>query len=405
MAPYEIGGFLLERVDAIFERIASSRVFINKEVLRPDYIPESLPHREREIEKVAQVLGSSLQGMRPSNLFIYGLTGTGKTAVAKFVLKRLGIKGGERGVKIYWVYVNTRIENTSYRVLSKIGESLGIRLPFTGLSTAEVYRRVLGAIDSRSSIVIIVMDEIDHMVKREGDEILYRLTRANEELSSSRISIVGITNDIKFVEALDARVRSSLGEEEIIFPPYNAQQLRDILIERARTAFKPGALGEDVISLCAALAAREHGDARRALDLLRVAGEIADREGSDRVLEDHVYRAHNEIERDRASEIILTLPLHGKLILYSIIKILEEGREATTGEIYLTYREISRKHGLDPITQRRASDIISELDMVGIISAVTVNRGRYGKTRVIRLQVSPEIVLEALRADGILGQS
>ncbi|HWQ17009.1 MAG TPA: orc1/cdc6 family replication initiation protein [Sulfolobales archaeon] len=374
---------------------------MNKEVLRPDYIPESLPHREGEIEKVAQVLGSSLQGMRPSNLFIYGLTGTGKTAVAKFVLKRLGIKGSERGVRIYWVYVNTRIENTSYRVLSRVGEHLGVRVPFTGLSTAEVYRRVMSAMDSRSSLIIIVMDEIDYMVKREGDEILYRLTRANEELSSSRLSIVGITNDIKFVETLDARVRSSLGEEEIIFPPYNAQQLRDILMERARIAFRPGAVGEDVISLCAALAAREHGDARRALDLLRVAGEIADREGSDKVLEDHVYRARNEIERDRASEIILTLPIHGKLILYSIVKILEEGREATTGEIYLTYREIARKQGLEPITQRRASDIISELDMVGIISAITVNRGRYGKTRIIKLQVSPEIVLEALKADGV----
>ncbi len=270
------------------------------------------------------------------------------------------------------------------------------------MSTAEVYRRVIGAIDSRSSMVIIVMDEIDYMVKKEDDEILYRLTRANEELGSSGISIVGITNDIKFVEALDARVRSSLGEEEIIFPPYNAQQLRDILIERARLAFRPGAVGDDVISLCAALAAREHGDARRALDLLRVAGEIADREGSDKVLEDHVYRARNEIERDRASEIILTLPIHGKLILYSIVKILEGGGEATTGEIYLTYRDMVKSYGLDPVTQRRASDIISELDMVGLISAVTVNRGRYGKTRVVKLQVSPEVVLEALRADGIL---
>lgn len=394
-------GLHLDSIDSILERISRSRVFANKEVLRPDYIPETLPHREREIERVALVLGASLQGVRPSNLFIYGLTGTGKTAVTKYVLKRLGEKGSEKGVRIYWVYVNTRVDNTSYRVLSKIGEALGAKIPFTGLSTAEVYRRVMGVIDSRSSIVVAVLDEVDYMVKREGDEILYRLTRANEELSKAKVSIVGITNDVKFVDMLDPRVRSSLGEEEVVFPPYNAEQLRDILKQRARIAFRDGAVGEEVIALCAALAAREHGDARRALDLLRVAGEIADREGSERVTEDHVYRARNEIERDRASEIIATLPTHSKLILYALIKISEEGREPTTGELYLAYREVARRYGLEPVTQRRASDIVSELDMVGIISAVMVNRGRYGKTRVIKLQVSPEVVIEALRRDGI----
>jgi cell division control protein 6 len=394
-------GFHLNSIDSLLDRISTSRVFINKEVLRPDYIPETLPHREREIEKVALVLGASLQGVRPSNLFIYGLTGTGKTAVTKYVLRKLSEKGSERGVRIHWVYVNTRVDNTSYRVLSKIGEAIGAKIPFTGLSTAEVYRRVMNVIDAKQSIVVTALDEIDYMVKREGDEILYRLTRANEELSKAKISIVGITNDIKFVEMLDPRVRSSLGEEEVVFPPYNAEQLRDILRQRARMAFREGAVGDDVISLCAALAAREHGDARRALDLLRVAGEIADREGSEKVTEDHVYRARNEIERDRATEIIATLPTHSKLILYALLKIVEEGREATTGEVYLAYRDIARRYGLEPVTQRRASDIISELDMVGIISAVTINRGRYGKTRVIRLQVSPEVVLETLSRDGI----
>jgi len=394
-------GLRLDSIDSILERISRSRVFNSKDVLRPDYIPETLPHREREIERVALVLGTSLQGVRPSNLFIYGLTGTGKTAVTKYVLRRLGEKGSEKGIRIYWVYVNTRVDNTSYRVLSKIGEELGAKIPFTGLSTAEVYRRVMGVIDSRPSIVVTVMDEVDYMVKREGDEILYRLTRANEELVRAKVSIIGITNDVKFVDMLDPRVRSSLGEEEVVFPPYNAEQLRDILKQRANIAFREGTVSEEVIALCAALAAREHGDARRALDLLRVAGEIADREGSDRVTEDHVYRARSEIERDRASEIIATLPMHSKLILYSLIKLSEDGREPTTGELYLAYREEARRYGLEPVTQRRASDIVSELDMVGIISAVMVNRGRYGKTRVIKLQVSPEVVLEALRHDGI----
>ena len=132
-------------------------------------------------------------------------------------------------------------------------------------------------LDGRATLMIVVLDEIDFLVKKHGDELLYRLTRANEELSSSKISVIGITNDLKFVDNLDPRVRSSLGEVELVFPPYNASQLEDILNDRARIAFRPGVIRSGVISLCAALAAREHGDARRALDLLRVAGEIAER--------------------------------------------------------------------------------------------------------------------------------
>lgn len=388
-----------DMLDEIFSQTLKSRVFINRDVLSHEYVPEELPHREEQIAKLGSVLAPALKGSKPSNVFIYGLTGTGKTAVTKYVLKRLVSKAVEVGVDIDTCYVNTRQDDTTYRVILKLGECIGLKLPFTGISTAEAYRRFIKVVNTRNSIMVVVLDEIDFLIKKQGDELLYRLTRSGDELKNAKISIIGITNDLKLVEDLDPRVRSSLGEIELVFPPYNAIQLEDILKQRAKLAFHPNAISDDVISLCAALAAREHGDARRALDLLRVAGEIAEREGASNVSVNHVYKALREIEKDRARELISTMPLHNKLILLAIYILTKNGGKATTGEVYSQYRTLCQTLGIESVTQRRVSDIISELDMAGIINAQVVSRGRYGKTRIISLAIPNETVVESLKED------
>lgn len=386
-------------LDAIFTQTLNSSIFINRDVLRPDYIPDELPHREEQMAKLGSILAPALKESKPSNIFIYGLTGTGKTAVTRYVLKRLYGKAVTLGVDIITCYVNTRQEDTTYRVILRLSECVGLRLPFTGISTAEAYRRFVKIVDAKNAIMIVVLDEIDFLIKKHGDELLYRLTRSSDDLKQSKISLIGITNDLKLVEDLDPRVRSSLGEIEIVFPPYNALQLEDILKQRARLAFTPGTVSDDVISLCAALAAREHGDARRALDLFRVAGEIAEREKSTRVKIDHVYKALKEIERDRVHELIASMPLHTKLILFTIHELTKNGGKTTTGEVYTYYKSLCMRLGIENVTQRRVSDIISELDMVGLITAQLISRGRYGKTRVLSLAVPSEAIVETLKED------
>jgi cell division control protein 6 len=391
---------LFESRDIVFEVISRriSKIFVNREVLRPDYIPDVLPHREEQIKRLTEILAPLLEGVRPSNIFIYGLTGTGKTAVTRYVLSRLkeySLKYGK--VSFVYSYINCRHEDTTYRVLMRLAESLGVRVPFTGLSTAEVYNRMRRAIEKMGAISVVVLDEVDFLIKKQGDDLLYRLTRINDELIKGKVTVVGVTNDVKFMDRLDPRVKSSLGEEEIIFPPYDALQLADILSERAKLAFKPGALEDGVIQYCASIAAKEHGDARRALDLLRVAGELAERSGSDLVTVKHVKLARQEIERDMVVDVLRTLPLHGKLVLLAIA--LGGGRFGSTGDLYMKYRELCEKIGTDPVTQRRVSDLVSELDMLGIINARVINRGRYGKTRVIILNVKTDTVIKALSED------
>jgi len=381
-------------IDEVLSSLRKSLIFRNREILLPDYVPEELPHRETQIKRLVEILSPIMRGEKPNNIFIYGLTGTGKTAVTRFVLKKLEEKLSNL---FLYVYINTRQVDTPYRILANILESLGTRVPFTGISTAELYRRFLKRVSEIKPILIIVLDEIDALVKKHGDDILYRLTRANYELNKSKISLIGITNDVKFVDFLDPRVKSSLSEEEIVFPPYNADELEDILRKRAKEAFYDSVVSDEVIKLCAALAARDHGDARRALDLLRVAGEIAEREGSPIVTVEHVNKARIEIERDRVYEVVSTLPFHSKLVLLAIvIGFKDKKRSLTTGEIYEIYSKLTKKLGVESVTQRRVSDIINELDMLGIITAKVVNRGRYGKTKEVNIAVNEETIIKAI---------
>lgn len=379
-------------IDEVLSSVKNSNIFKNRQYLSPDYIPDELPHREEQIKKIASILAQVYRGERPNNIFIYGLTGTGKTAVTKFVLNKLY----EKIKSFKYIYVNTRQSDTPYRILADIIESFGEKVPFTGLSTAELYRRMLKILNDEH-IIIIVLDEIDAMVEKHGDDILYRLTRINTELNNAKVSLIGITNDVKFVDNLDPRVRSSLSEEELVFPPYNAEELEDILRRRASLAFKDGVISDDIIRLCAALAARDHGDARRALDLLRVAGEIAERQGDTKITEDHIEKARIEIERDRVYEIISTLPFHSKIVLISILNGLKYKNTLTTGEVYEIYKKLTSEMGTECVTQRRVSDILNELDMVGIITATVINRGRYGKTKEVKLAVDKATIIRALK--------
>ncbi|MFW6382460.1 MAG: Cdc6/Cdc18 family protein, partial [Haloferacaceae archaeon] len=248
--------------------------------------------------------------------------------------------------------------------------------------------------------------EIDKLVEKSGDDTLYNLSRMNSDLENSRVSIIGISNDLKFTDFLDPRVQSSLGEEEIVFPPYDADQLRDILEQRADAAFRDGVVGEGVIPLCAAFAAREHGDARRALDLLRTAGELVERSDTDVVERRHVRESQEKIELDRIVEAIRTLPTQSKLILLAIIDLHRNGETAvSTGEVFNVYKGLCRRVDVDELTQRRVTDLISELDMLGIVSAVVVSKGRYGRSREISLSVPPEESRRVLTSDARFDES
>lgn len=375
-------------------------LFKNKKVLQSNYTPAKVPYREDQINVLAGILAPSLRMERPSNIFLYGKTGTGKTLAIKHVTDQILEVAKESKLNLKIIYLNCklkRIADTEYRLIAQISRELGHEIPPTGLPTDEVYKIFVRIVEQKKMLLLLVLDEIDEVVKNTGDKILYNLTRLNSELENSEISIIGISNDLMFIDQVDPRVKSSLSEEELVFPPYNAIQLQKILKERSDISFETSVIGEGVIEKCAAYAAKEHGDARRALELLRVAGELAERNNSEKIAVKFIDQAEEKIERDRVVDIVSTQPKQFKITLYSILRFsnlcLKNGnsQDIYTGDIYELYKENCLKCGTKPLTQRRIGDIIAELDMLGIINARVISKGRYGRTRRITLGVPENI--------------
>lgn len=391
----------MENLDKIFNSFTNNSLFKNKTVLQSNYNPETIPHRNEQVEAVASILAPSLRGEKASNLFVYGKTGTGKTLSVQYVGNRIKERVNEMGedyLKI--IYLNCKLKkvaDTEYRILAELIHELGSSVPATGLPTDQVYNKFVELIDSKKQIILIILDEIDQAVEKISDGFLYNLTRLNSGLKNAQITLVGISNSLTFMDNIDPRVRSSLGEEELVFPPYNALQLQDILNERANRAFGEKVLDEGVIAKCAAFAAREHGDARRALDLLRVAGELAEREGSKKVSLKHIDNANEKIERDKMLYVIENEPKQFQLVLKAITELDGKNDEGGifTGDVYNKYEEICGKSGNDVLTQRRVSDILAEFDMLGIINTRVISKGRQGRTREIKLMLAPNIKVKA----------
>ncbi|MFP4038750.1 MAG: ORC1-type DNA replication protein [Candidatus Nanohaloarchaea archaeon] len=369
-------------------------VFKNKDALTTNYRPDNILHRDDQIDELASILAPSLKGNDPSNVFVYGSVGTGKTLVVKHVTDQLKSVADDKDIDVDIIYINCKMKkvaDTEYRLLAKLARQLGEEVPSTGLPTDEIYNRFFSALQDQKGVVVIALDEIDALVKKVGDEFLYNLTRINDDLHETKVSILGISNDLNFTDYMDSRVKSSLSEEEIIFPPYNAIELRKILKDRTDKAFVEDTLKDGVISKCSALAAQEHGDARRALDLLRVAGELSERSESDIIEKEHVDRAQDKIERDRVVETVRSQPKHSKLVLYTILEMTEDEDEIATGDVYSEYKELCEDLEISELTQRRVSGLISELDMLGVVNAKVISKGRYGRTRQISVDLSENI--------------
>jgi len=385
-------------LDNIFEKeFARETIFLDRNLISPHYTPKVLPFRETYIEKISNILSQTLHGKKTDNLFLYGKTGAGKTAVTKHVVQQLLEFASNKNLPVKGTYVNCRNHNSKYRVLIKIVKELYPEENFLGFSSAFVYEKLLDYAKKGNQLVL-VLDEIDKI--KDVDDLVYSLTRGNDELTIGGISLVGISNNLMFKDKLDPRTKSSLCEKELVFPPYNAAELSEILLQRSKIAFKPGTVETSAINLAAAIAAQESGDARTAVMLLLRAGDLADRKEIEKVTDEDVKKAKSQVEEELIFNMLSTLPEQQKLVIYAIAKLSLEKKPMQkitgetekgvlfSGEIYEEYCRIAKRYKESVVSSRWYRQYINELEMYGLILITASGKGIKGQTRLIKLGYS-----------------
>jgi cell division control protein 6 len=398
----------------LFEQeLSKQSIFINRDAISPHFIPKILPFREKQIKEITNLLASSLQGKKPNNIFVYGKVGTGKTCVVRHVLQELEEFKQKKNAKVESCYINSRMHNSKYKALQKICKQFYPSENFLGYSAAFVFEKLLDYARKDSTQVLIVLDEIDKI--KDLDELVYSLSRGNDELESKGgVSLIGISNNVLFKERLDARTKSSLCQEEMVFPSYNAEELKEILKQRCSLAFKPLTVQESALNLAAAIAAQESGDARTAVLLLLRAGELADKEGKEKISDLEVKKAKNKVEEEITYNLIATLPDQEQLVLYTISLLAgkqkplqkitgeQEAGALMSGEVFEEYKKIAKKLTESNVSVRWFRAYINELETYGLISTTKSGPGMVGNTRLIRLNVEAVKVKESIEKE-ILG--
>ncbi|MFX1262031.1 MAG: ORC1-type DNA replication protein [Promethearchaeota archaeon] len=386
--------------DYVEDELSRRSVFKSEQLLSIDYVPETLPHREPELRKLAQSFKTLIAspGRASQKFIIEGPVGTGKTAVTKRFADQMVKAATRRGIQLHKLHINCRVSKSTYLVYLRILREFKPRFPRRGHSPEEILQMVVEVLDEEDRYLLLILDELDYFIRQRGADILYDLTRLMDDRLNApqRLSVIGVGRKIPLDESiLDQSTLSTLQRNILRFDQYAADALYDILRERVDMAFEKDAVMDETLQIICDIAS-EWGDARYAIELLWRAGKQADSTGSRKVIPDFARKAKADIHPELRKEVFATLPRQNMLLLLAAARQLRMNRGAyiTMGELEEMYRPICEEYGEDPRAHTQIWEWVQDLNAHGLLDTKRSGAGQRGQTTLIGLSEVPADMLE-----------
>jgi len=353
-----------------FASILENQLYKDRDVLFALQPPTGFLHRLKQKNELIMELAPILMNSPVACVFVYGNPGTGKSALLLDLVNELKGEARKRKIDLTTAYVNCSENRTETSILlSILGQVDKSReYPKMGWNRAKTIDEFNRAFNKESKNVLIVLDEVDYALRESGDDILYHLSRINNQVKSKTSTII-ISNDVRVSDYIKPRTQSAFGRIKIIFSPYNANELFDIVKERVKFAFKENVISDIVIKKIAEIEAQRGGDARKALELVDACAKIAIAKKRGKVTIDLVEDADKSIEENSVLNIIASLPKHQKILYLAVLKNEKNELEMEGGEVYKDYLELCSSYNVEPLTERRIRTFLINLSELSLISA------------------------------------
>lgn len=352
-----------------FEDIVKSKIFKDKELLRAIIPPSGkLVSRDKQEQELILELGHILKNMPASNLFLFGFPGTGKTSLMMNLCNKLETLAKKSIIELKIVYINCEQKKTDTAIIMEIYNQISDddKKLTTGINRSWLIGKFKGLLQDKNYNLLIILDEIDYVLKHSGDEILYLLSRLKDEVKiSSRISTTIISNNKDVPTYIETRTQSSFGKKLIFFPPYNKEELLEILKDRVKYSFYPNVVDDEVLKEISEIESKRRGDAREAIELLEYVGKIAIAKKSKKIMVEYVKEADGKMEMDTIVNTLSGLTLNQKILYLSIIK----KKDGILEEIYNEYKNLCGKNGEEFLTERRVRGIVDDFINMGLVQS------------------------------------
>lgn len=358
-----------------FASVLKNPIYQQRDILYALHPPEGFLHRVDEKNELIMELAPILMQSPVNCASVYGNPGTGKTGLVLSLLEELENEATSRDINLKTAYINCSENRTETTILVELLSQLNPdkEYPKMGWNRSKAiaeFKKLMKA--HPETQILLVLDEVDYVLREAGDDILYRLSRINNKTKKKQktkagLSTVIISNDLRVDDHIKPKTQSSLGRVKVVFSPYNEQELYDILKDRAGHAFKKSAVADAVLKKIAQIESQRDGDARKALELLDNCAKTAIAQNRNKITLDLVSEADRSLERDNMMNIIASLTQHQKLTYYAILK---QPKNILAGmDVYKQYKAACKGYNIKPLSQRRVRSFVVNLKELGLIKS------------------------------------